>query len=81
MKANKAPGPDEAPAELLKRLDINREEELLAFFNEVWDQGTILQEWNHAMVVTCGNDLQKKGNECRHISVLNSMYSSFAPII
>ena len=83
MKSHKAPGPDEAPAELFKWLDSHGEAALLDIFQEVWNKGTIPQDWKHALVVTIykGKGLDTDPSNYRPISLLNSMYKLFASII
>ena len=44
-KSNKAPGPDEAPAELFVLLDQDSREQLLHMYNEIWDTSTMPADW------------------------------------
>ena len=76
MTSHKAPGPDEAPAWLDPRGELD-------IFQEVWNKGTILQDWKHALVVTIykGKGLHTHPSNYRPISLLNSMYKLFAGII
>ena len=51
-KSNKAPGPDEAPAELFGPLDQDSREQLLHMYNEIWDTSTLPADWGWAKLVS-----------------------------
>ena len=50
-KNNKSPGDDRIPYELLKHLHKNALKTLLNFYNEVWIEGNIPSDWNHAIIL------------------------------
>ena len=82
LKNNKAPGPDNIPAELLK----HGEEELVSILHEmilnVWRAEVLPPEWMEGAIIP----LHKKGDKLncanyRGISLLNVAYKVFARIL
>jgi len=51
LKKNKAPGPDGIPSEVIKNLNEDNLERLLAVYNSCWEKGEFPQEWKHARLV------------------------------
>jgi ribonuclease HI len=50
-KNNKSPGDDRIPYELLKHLHKNALRTLLSFYNELWSEGIVPSDWNHAIIL------------------------------
>jgi len=50
-KNNKSPGDDRIPYELLKHLHKNALKTLLSFYNNVWIEGNMPSDWNHAIIL------------------------------
>ena len=48
LKNNKAPGPDEIPAELFKWLDEQSRKIILEIINECWRTETLIKDMNDA---------------------------------
>ena len=72
-KKGKAPGPDELVNEILQLLDMDGEERLLRFYNQVWDTGLTPEQWSHATVVSIykGKGDDTDPGSYRPISLLN----------
>lgn len=51
VKCNKSPGDDRIPYELLKHLHRNALQVLLAYYNKVWKEGDLPDDWHHATIV------------------------------
>jgi len=50
-KNDKSPGDDRIPYELLKHLHKNALNILLQFYNEIWANGNLPSDWNHAIIL------------------------------
>ena len=72
-KSNKAPGPDEAPAELFVLLDQDAREQLLHMYNEIWDTSTMPADWGGAKIVSIfkGKGADTDAKNYRPISILH----------
>ena len=82
-KSNKAPGPDEAPAELFVLLDQDSREQLLHMYNEIWDTSTMPADWGWAKIVSIfkGKGANTDANNYRPISLLNTSYKILAVLL
>ena len=52
LKNNKAPGPDDMPAELFKWLDEQSRKITLEILNECWSGETLIKDMNDASLAT-----------------------------
>lgn len=82
LRNGKAPGEDNIPSELYKYSSKKFKTRLLKFFNQIYIQETIPEEWQKATVVP----IFKKGDQkdpknYRGISLLNSCYKIYAQIL
>ena len=82
-KKGKAPGPDDLVNEILQLLDMDGEERLLRFYNQVWDTGDTPEQWSHATVVSIykGKGDDTDPGSYRPISLLNVTYKVYASLI
>ena len=82
LKNNKAPGPDEIPAELFKWLDGESRKVILETLNECWRNETLIEDMNDARLAIIykkgGTDLPQN---YRPIALLNVIYKLLASII
>ena len=83
IKPNKAPGPDELPADVFTILDPDSELLLLSVYNAAWDNQTTPPEWSEALVVSI---FKGKGSDAlpenyRPISLLNAVYKLYAAML
>src|ERR1043165_747098 len=51
VKCNKSPGDDRIPYELRKHLHRNALRVLLAYYNKIWKEGDLPDDWHHAIIV------------------------------
>ena len=82
LKRRKAPGPDEIPTELIKEMNEENLDKILALLNTWWREENIEEEDLKARVVL----IFKKGDSnkfenYRPISLLNTLYKIFAAIL
>ena len=82
LKNGKAPGEDNIPSELYKYSSNKFKARLLRFFNQIYIQETIPEEWQNAIIIP----IFKKGDKTdpknyRGISLLNSCYKIYAKIL
>ncbi|CAG9835839.1 unnamed protein product [Diabrotica balteata] len=70
-KNNQAPGPDQIPAELLKLLDEESIACLTTFFNKIYNEGKIPDDWIESLFIT----LPKKSRptKCSDFRLINLM--------
>ena len=82
-KSNKAPGPDEAPAELFGPLDQDSREQLLHMYNEIWDTSTLPADWGWAKLVSIfkGKGADTEAENYLPISLLNTSYKVLAAML
>ena len=82
LKNNKAPGPDDIPAELFKWLDEQSITIMLEILNECWRRETLIKDMNDArLAIICkkgGTDLPQN---YRPIALPNVIYKLLASII
>ena len=82
LKNNKAPGPDEIPAEVFKWLDGESRKVILETLNECWRNETLIEGMNDARLAIIykkgGTDLPQN---YRPIALLNVIYKLLASII
>ena len=83
IKPNKAPGPDELPADLFTILDPDSEQLLLKVYNSAWTSETTPQEWSEATVVSIfkGKGSDSLPENYRPISLLNAVYKLYAAML
>ena len=83
IKPNKAPGPDELPADLFTILDPDSEQLLLKVYNSAWTSETTPQEWSEATVVSIfkGKGSDSLPENYRPISLLNAIYKLYAAML
>ena len=83
VKNNKAPGPDDIPAEVFKWLDTDTQTHLLFLFNQILSTGKIPSEWKKATVVEIykGKGSHTDPEMYRPISLLPTAYKIFARIL
>ena len=82
LKNNKAPGPDDIPAELFKWLDKQSRKTILEILNECWRRETLIRDMNDARLAI----VYKKGGPAlpqnyRPIALLSVIYKLLASII
>ena len=82
LKNNKAPGPDDIPAELFKWLDEQSRTIILEIINECWRTEPLIKDMNDARLAIIykkgGTDLPQN---YRPTALLNMIYKLLAPII
>ena len=83
IKPNKAPGPDELPADLFTILDPESEQLLLRVYNLAWASETTPREWSEATVVSIfkGKGSDSLPENYRPISLLNAVYKLYAAML
>ena len=82
LKNNKAPGPDDIPAELFKWLDEQSRNIISDILNECWRKETLIKDMNDARLAII---YKKRGTDLpqiyRPIALLNVIYKLLASII
>jgi len=83
VKNNKAPGPDDIPAEAFKWLNPQNREHLIQLFNTILSTGKIPKAWKLATVVEIykGKGSPTDPEMYRPISLLSTAYKLFARIL
>lgn len=51
VKCNKSPGDDRIPYELLKHLHKNALRVLLTYYNKIWEESDLPDDWHHATII------------------------------